>query len=63
MKLKLKDKEAWHKVFVILPVQTLENTLVWMEYVYTRDKYIGLDTSDYGRDFVTEYTQDINKYE
>lgn len=63
MKLKLKDKEAWHKVFVVLPVQTLENTLVWLEYVYTREKYIGLDISDYGRDFVTEYTQDISKYD
>lgn len=63
MKIKLKNKESWNKIFVVLPVRTLENTLVWVENVYTRDRFIGYDTSDCGRDFVTEYTQDVSKYE
>lgn len=31
-----KNEEVWHRVFAILPVRTIHNELVWLQYVSKR---------------------------
>lgn len=55
----LQNEAEWHDFFPILPVQTMDNKVVWLETCLRKRVYIGFACDDMlgGSDYVWQYMQ------